>query len=123
VWDFEMTSGQSIDLDLPPTDSICVRSVCRNAQVRPRLTSDRRAARCHVERSFQGKVLVGLKTSDIIEIDQKSADGKGKARALVFGHGEGQLWALSPHPTKAMFATGSYDCNLVVWDISSKVSG
>jgi hypothetical protein len=41
--------------------------------------------------------------------------------SLVFGHGEGQLWALSPHPTESMFATGSYDRNLVVWSISAKV--
>jgi WD40 repeat protein len=42
--------------------------------------------------------------------------------SLVFGHGEGQLWALSPHPTEPMFATGSYDRNLVVWNTSTKVS-
>jgi WD40 repeat protein len=41
--------------------------------------------------------------------------------SLVFGHGEGQLWALSPHPTESIFATGSYDKNLVVWNISAKV--
>ncbi len=41
--------------------------------------------------------------------------------SLVFGHGEGQLWALSPHPTESMFATGSYDRNLVVWSINAKV--
>jgi hypothetical protein len=34
VWDFDMNNGRTIKLDLPPTDSICVRSVCRNAQVR-----------------------------------------------------------------------------------------
>lgn len=33
VWDFDMTNGQSIKLDLPQTDVVCVRSVCRNAQV------------------------------------------------------------------------------------------
>jgi hypothetical protein len=41
--------------------------------------------------------------------------------SLVFGHGEGQLWALSPHPTEPMFATGSYDRNLVVWTMNTKV--
>ena len=68
--------------------------------------------------AFQGKLLIGLKTADIMEIDTKAG---GQNRSLVFGHGEGQLWALSPHPTKLMFATGSYDRNVVVWDISTRV--
>lgn len=89
-----MTKEQAIKLDIPPTDVICVRSVCRSAQ---------------------GKLLVGLKTADIIEVDQNSC------KSLIFGHGEGQLWALSPHPTEMIFATGSYDRNLVVWDISERV--
>jgi hypothetical protein len=33
VWDFDMNDSRSIKLDLPPTDTICVRSVCRNSQV------------------------------------------------------------------------------------------
>ena len=68
----------------------------------------------------QGKLLIGLKTSDIVEIDEKASDSQ--PMSLVFGHGEGQLWALSPHPTEPMFATGSYDRNLVVWSISTQVS-
>lgn len=40
----------------------------------------------------------------------------------MFGHGEGQLWALSPHPTEAIFATGSYDKNLAVWNTNIKVN-
>jgi WD40 repeat protein len=64
--------------------------------------------------------LIGLKTSDIVEIDEKSSDSQ--SMSLVFGHGEGQLWALSPHPIEPMFATGSYDRNLVVWNISTKVN-
>jgi hypothetical protein len=34
VWDSDMNNGRTIKLDLPPTDSICVRSVCRNSQVK-----------------------------------------------------------------------------------------
>ncbi|UJR29986.1 hypothetical protein I4U23_017533 [Adineta vaga] len=90
VWDFDMTNGRTIKLDLAPTDTICVRSVCRNSL---------------------GKILIGLKTSDIIEIDEKASGST--SRSLIFGHGEGQLWGLSPHPTDLMFATGSYDRNLV----------
>jgi hypothetical protein len=55
-----------------------------------------------------------------MEIDDKSSGSQ--STSLVFGHGEGQLWALSPHPTQSMFATGSYDRNLVVWNISTKVN-
>ena len=69
---------------------------------------------------LQGKILVGLKTADILEIDEKSPNAE--PTSLVFGHGEGQLWALSPHPTEMMFATGSYDRNLVVWNMSTKVN-
>lgn len=54
-----------------------------------------------------------------MEIDEKTGS---QSASLVFGHGEGQLWALSPHPTEPIFATGSYDHNLVVWNISTKVS-
>ncbi|CAF2961159.1 unnamed protein product [Rotaria sp. Silwood2] len=97
VWDFDMNKGRSIKLNLPSTDTICVRSVCRNSQ---------------------GKILIGLKSSDIIEIDDGSSGSQSKS--LVFGHGEGQLWALSPHPTKSIFATGSYDRNLVIWSTNTK---
>ncbi|CAF1210286.1 unnamed protein product [Rotaria sordida] len=97
IWDFNMNNGRSIKLDLPQTDTICVRSVCRNSQ---------------------GKILVGLKTSDIVEIDERSSSSQ--SASLVFGHGEGQLWALSPHPTKPLFATGSYDRNLVIWTTNTK---
>jgi len=29
-----MNNGRAIKLDLPPTDTLCVRSVCRNPQVK-----------------------------------------------------------------------------------------
>ncbi len=34
IWDLDMNNGRPIKLDLPATDSICVRSVCRNSQVK-----------------------------------------------------------------------------------------
>ncbi|CAF3682759.1 unnamed protein product [Rotaria sp. Silwood1] len=97
VWDYNMENGRAIQFDIPQTDTICARSVCRNSQ---------------------GKILIGLKTSDIIEVDDKSSGFRSVS--LVFGHGEGQLWALSPHPHEPMFATGSYDRNLAIWDMSTK---
>ncbi|CAF1543885.1 unnamed protein product, partial [Adineta ricciae] len=97
VWDFDVTNGRSITFDHPTTDTICVRSVCRNSA---------------------GKILIGLKTSDIIEIDEKASGSS--SRHIVFGHGEGELWGLAPHPTESIFATGSYDRNLVVWNTTTK---
>lgn len=69
---------------------------------------------------MKGKLLIGLKTSDIIEIDDTSSSSQSVS--LVFGHGEGQLWGLSPHPTESMFVTGSYDRNLVVWNTSDNTN-
>lgn len=54
-----------------------------------------------------------------MEVDEKASGSQSSS--LVFGHGEGQLWALSPHPTEAMFATGGYDHKLVIWNISTRV--
>ncbi|CAF1944366.1 unnamed protein product [Rotaria magnacalcarata] len=97
VWDYNMQNGRSIKLDLPQTDTICARSVCRNSQ---------------------GKMLIGLKTADIVEVDDKQSGSRSVL--LVCGHGEGELWALSPHPIESMFATGSYDRNIAVWDMNNK---
>ncbi|CAF4491349.1 unnamed protein product, partial [Rotaria magnacalcarata] len=63
-------------------------------------------------------MLIGLKTADIIEVDDKQSGSRSVL--LVCGHGEGELWALSPHPIESMFATGSYDRNIAVWDMNNK---
>jgi hypothetical protein len=34
VWDFDMNNGRAVKLNLAPTDTICVRSVCRNLRVK-----------------------------------------------------------------------------------------
>lgn len=117
VWDGEMNNSRALNLNLPDTDSVCIRSVCRNAQVEKKIVFLLiNSIFFHIH---QGKILVGLKTCDILEIEEKGSDFQ--ITPLVCGHGEGQLWALSPHPTEPMFATGSYDRHLAVWNISTKV--
>lgn len=65
----------------------------------------------------QGKIVVGTKDSELYQIDEKT----GEARLLMLGHGEGELWALACHPSGVIFASGSYDGTVRIWDIGKKV--
>ena len=42
-------------------------------------------------------------------------------QAIVQGHGDGEMWGLTVHPTHDVFATSSDDGSLRVWDASTKV--
>ena len=66
----------------------------------------------------QGKILVGTKESEFIEITEKT----GEKRMITNGHGEGELWGLATHPTQAKFMSASEDGTLRVWDIPTKVN-
>ena len=66
---------------------------------------------------FQGKILVGTKESEFIEINEKS----GGTQAITCGHGEGELWGLSVHPSMPRFATASEDGTVRIWDCINKV--
>lgn len=48
---------------------------------------------------------MGTKDSEIIEINDKTA----ASITLVRGHGEGELWGLTIHPSLDRFATASED--------------
>ena len=68
---------------------------------------------------WQGKILVGTKSGEFIEINEKTATSK----LLSCGHGEGELWGLTVHPTAERFITASDDGTVRMWDIVNKVSG
>ena len=63
------------------------------------------------------KILIGTKYNNIYEISEKSST----VQCHMTSHSEGELWGLSVHPTKEIYATASYDGLLRVWDIKTKV--
>lgn len=91
LWDQEMKRSRS--LSLGPGSGV-VRSICRG----------------------KGKILVGTKDSEIIEITEKSAS----SQTLVRGHGEGEIWGLACHPDREVFVTASDDQTVRLWDVASK---
>ena len=66
---------------------------------------------------FQGKILVGTKESEFIEINEKT----GAAQMVTCGHGEGELWGLAVCPSVERFLTASDDGTVRMWDIVQKV--
>eukprot|EP01135_Chromosphaera_perkinsii_P001223 Nk52_evm22s162 gene=Nk52_evmTU22s162 len=61
------------------------------------------------------RLFVGTKESSIIEVNVKDK----KSRHIVDGHAEGELWGLAVHPSKPIAASGSDDCSIKVWDLTS----
>ncbi|XP_035687635.1 echinoderm microtubule-associated protein-like 6 isoform X3 [Branchiostoma floridae] len=93
LWDQEMKRCRAFQLETNlPVD--VVRSVCRG----------------------KGKILVGTKESEIMEVGEKNA----AAHTVVHGHCEGELWGLAAHPSKQFFASASDDCTVRIWDIDNK---
>ncbi|PFX18604.1 Echinoderm microtubule-associated protein-like 6 [Stylophora pistillata] len=91
LWDQEMKRCRTLSLGSGPC---VVRSVCRG----------------------KGKILVGTKDSEIIEITEKAAT----LQTLVRGHGEGEIWGLACHPDREVFVTASDDQTVRLWDVASK---
>lgn len=58
-------------------------------------------------------ILIGTKSNNIFEL------GKDKPRLLLDGHTNGALWGLGIHPSKPLFATGSDDNTIRLWDNAS----
>ncbi|XP_068183951.1 echinoderm microtubule-associated protein-like 6 isoform X2 [Antennarius striatus] len=93
LWDQEMKRCRAFQLETGRQVE-CVRSVCRG----------------------KGKILVGTKDGEIIEVGEKNA----ASNLLLDGHAHGGVCGLSTHPTKELCVTASDDATIRLWDLSDK---
>ncbi|MBN3309055.1 EMAL6 protein, partial [Amia calva] len=93
LWDQEMKRCRAFQLETGQLVE-CVRSVCRG----------------------KGKILVGTKDGEIIEVGEKNA----ASNILINGHTEGEIWGLATHPSKDMFISASDDGTIRIWDLADK---
>ncbi|KAK1798480.1 hypothetical protein P4O66_006772, partial [Electrophorus voltai] len=93
LWDQEMKRCRAFQLETGlPVES--VRSVCRG----------------------KGKILVGTKDGEIIEVGEKNA----ASNTLINGHTQGRIWGLATHPSKDIFISASDDGTIRIWDLADK---
>lgn len=113
---FRLETGQIID---------CVRSVCRG-KVRSYRWYCTPANSPHLISCFdtffylllcQGKILVGTRNAEIIEVGEKNA----ACNILVNGHMDGPIWGLGTHPSRDVFLSAAEDGTVRLWDIPEKV--
>ncbi|XP_045150033.1 echinoderm microtubule-associated protein-like 6 [Echinops telfairi] len=93
LWDQEMKRCRAFQLETGQLVE-CVRSVCRS----------------------KGKILVGTKDGEIIEVGEKNA----ASNILIDGHMEGEIWGLATHPSKDIFISASNDGTARIWDLADK---
>lgn len=67
--------------------------------------------------AFQGKILVGTRNAEIIEVGEKNA----ACNILVNGHVDGPIWGLATHPSRDFFLSAAEDGTVRLWDIADKV--
>ncbi|TNM95484.1 hypothetical protein fugu_016567 [Takifugu bimaculatus] len=93
LWDQELKRCRAFRLE---TGQIvdCVRSVCRG----------------------KGKILVGTRNAEIIEVGEKNA----ACNILVNGHMDGPIWGLATHPSRDVFLSAAEDGTIRLWDIPEK---
>ncbi|KAG9334207.1 hypothetical protein JZ751_008505 [Albula glossodonta] len=65
---------------------------------------------------MKGKILVGTKDGEIIEVGEKNA----ASNIMMNGHTQGQIWGLAAHPSKDMFISASDDGTIRIWDLADK---
>lgn len=65
----------------------------------------------------QGKILVGTRNAEIIEVGEKNA----ACNILVNGHMDGPIWGLGAHPTRDVFLSAAEDGTVRLWDIPERV--
>lgn len=66
---------------------------------------------------LQGKILVGTRNAEIIEVGEKNA----ACNILVNGHVDGPIWGLATHPSRDFFLSAAEDGTVRLWDIADKV--
>lgn len=66
---------------------------------------------------LQGKILVGTKDGEIIEVGEKNA----ASNTMINGHTQGGIWGLATHPFKDVFISASDDGTIRIWDLADKV--
>ncbi|XP_037543112.1 echinoderm microtubule-associated protein-like 6 isoform X2 [Nematolebias whitei] len=93
LWDQEMKRCRAFQLETGQQVE-CVRSVCRG----------------------KGKILVGTKDGEIIEVGEKNA----ASNLLLDSHARGGIWGLAAHPVKDLCITASDDATIRLWDLSDK---
>ncbi|XP_031213616.1 echinoderm microtubule-associated protein-like 5 isoform X5 [Mastomys coucha] len=93
LWDQELRRCRAFRLETGQVTD-CVRSVCRG----------------------KGKILVGTRNSEIIEVGEKNA----ACNILVNGHVDGPIWGLATHPSRDFFLSAAEDGTVRLWDIADK---
>ncbi|XP_051939881.1 echinoderm microtubule-associated protein-like 6 isoform X6 [Hippocampus zosterae] len=93
LWDQEMKRCRAFQLETGQAVEN-VRSVCRG----------------------KGKILVGTKDGEIIEVGEKNA----ASNTMINGHTRGGIWGLDAHPFKDVFISAGDDGTVRIWDLADK---